>query len=435
MNFSVVPDFVAISGLIGVFGSLLRRTRQTRLNYWLVGWIMLLIHIAAQFVCQNSEGDASGANAISVSMLVLAANAFIWASNGRHGDRWRNFTRALVSALPDAAFIACATYGVDSPWPYALLTCAGLGLSIWAFGSASSGAGQNHGGWRTAMTVVVYAVQGALLASHQLSSAVSWILCWHYLAVAAFYRLGAPDASTGVMFTMVSFIAWAFVFPVGDLMDVLWPAVHVEEEVWNLPKFLVATGMIFTLLEEQLSNAEHASLHDALTGLPNRRMFADRLRRALLDARAEGESLALLMIDLDGFKQINDRLGHAVGDELLRWAAMRFSEELHGEDVLARVGGDEFAVILSRVDHREAAQGIAHRLQRSLAAGMSIHGHALSIQASIGISMYPEDAGDATLLYAAADLAMYERKPYRQEGSGGEGTESEAALAATRMDD
>jgi diguanylate cyclase (GGDEF)-like protein len=241
------------------------------------------------------------------------------------------------------------------------------------------------------------------------------MLVWHYLAVAEFYRVTAPRPTASVRFTMINFIAWAFVFPVADLIYVLWPHVHVDGEVWNLPKFLVATGMTFTLLEEQLSKAEYASLHDALTGLPNRRMLVRQLQQTMARARAASGQMALVVIDLDGFKEINDTLGHAVGDEVLQWAARQFRAHLGQRDVLARLGGDEFAVVLADVPDREAADRIAQNLRLALAAGMLARGHQLAIRASVGFSMYPADGEDVDRLYAVADRAMYERKPYRQE--------------------
>src|SRR6185437_9217089 len=92
LNFSVVPDFAAIGGLIAVFWTLLPRTRQSRLNMWLVGWVLLLVHIVALFVAQNTSGDANGAYSVAVGMLVVIANAFIWASNDRLDLGWRNLS-------------------------------------------------------------------------------------------------------------------------------------------------------------------------------------------------------------------------------------------------------------------------------------------------------------------------------------------------------
>ena len=415
MNFSVLPDFVAIGGLIAVFWTLLRRTRQSRLNVWLVGWVLLLIHIVALFVAQNTQGSANGAYSVAVAMLVMIANAFIWASGDQLDIGWRNLSIVVLSALPDAGLVTCITYGIQSAWLYAGLTVMGMGSTLWMMRAWHGATNQPTLRWRISLALAAYSVQGALLAFHQPDEALSWMLTWHYLAVAGFYRMTAPRPSASVRFTMISFIAWAFVFPVSDLMAVLWPHAQVDAEVWNLPKFLVATGMTFTLLEEQLSKAEYASLHDELTGLPNRRMLARRLQEIMDRAKATATRVALVVIDLDGFKEINDTLGHAAGDEVLRWAARQFRTQLSQQDVLARLGGDEFAVVLTDVHDRDAAQLAAQDLRRSLDDGMVILGRQLAVRASVGFSIYPDESADADRLYAIADRAMYDRKQRRQE--------------------
>jgi len=121
------------------------------------------------------------------------------------------------------------------------------------------------------------------------------------------------------------------------------------------------------------------------------------------------------VIDLDGFKEINDTLGHAAGDEVLRWAARQFRAQVSEQDVLARLGGDEFAVVLTDIPDREAAHRAARDLQRALDAGMVILGRQLTIRASVGFSLCPDETDDADRLYAIADRAMYDRKPRRQE--------------------
>ena len=415
MNFSVLPDFAAIGGLIAVFWTLLRRTQQHRLNFWLVGWGLLLIHIIALFVAQNTPGSANGAYSVAVAMLVIIAQAFIWASNEQLDIGWRNLSIVVFSALPDVALLTCIIYGIQSAWLYAAMTILGTGSTLWMMRAWRGATDKPTLRWRISLGLCAYSVQGALLALHQPDEAVSWMLTWHYLAVAAFYRATAPGPSASVRFTTISFVAWAFVFPVSDLMAVLWPNAHVDAEVWNLPKFLVATGMTFTLLEEQLSKAEYAALHDDLTGLPNRRMLARRLHEAMERAQAIGALVALVVIDLDGFKEINDTLGHAAGDEVLRWAARQFRTQLGQEDVLARLGGDEFAVVLTDVADRNAAHATAQNLRRALDSGMVILGRHLAIRASIGFSLYPLETEDADRLYAIADRAMYDRKSRRQE--------------------
>ena len=133
-------------------------------------------------------------------------------------------------------------------------------------------------------------------------------------------------ATTGAFITIAGFFAWAAVFVSAPPSDAFFPNLHLESEVWNLPKYVVAVGMILLLLENQIEHNKYLALHDELTGLPNRRLFQDRLASALERARRTGSQAALLLIDLDEFKQVNDTVGHHVGDQLLK----RVGELFHG---------------------------------------------------------------------------------------------------------
>lgn len=152
------------------------------------------------------------------------------------------------------------------------------------------------------------------------------------------------------------------------------------------------------------------AFNDALTGLPNRRLLSDRLNQLLATARRESRLIALLYIDLDGFKLVNDSLGHALGDALLVQVAIRLQSRVRESDTLARLGGDEFTVVLSHLHNNEEAMKVARSLLDSLQTPFLIEGHQLTISASIGISVFPENAKDASDLLQQADSAMYAAK-------------------------
>ena len=162
---------------------------------------------------------------------------------------------------------------------------------------------------------------------------------------------------------------------------------------------------------------EQRALHDGLTGLPNRALLHDRLRQLLLTARRDGGVFALLFIDLDGFKAVNDRFGHQDGDALLRQVAMRLRAALRGGDTVARLGGDEFAVLLPEVGTAADAARVARHLDERLRAPFTIEGVTQGIGASIGIARYPEDGADAEALLRRADAAMYHTKRTRRGGA------------------
>jgi diguanylate cyclase (GGDEF)-like protein len=412
LNYSLIPDFLAISGLVMVFGSLLRHSRQTRLRSWLIGWVMILLHIVAQIV--NSalpDGRAAdAADAVSMSMLLFTAATFIWAGNDRRLGSSRDLSMMLVATLPEAAFFCCQSFDVNADAPYLALTALGLISTVWGFRGRRNGPESNQRLGRLIGVTVVYGVQAILVLRGSVDVATTWMLFAYYLAAAFFFLRGAPRATIGVVFTTVCFVAWALVFPVADLLAAFLPSLKLEQEVWNLPKFLVATGMIFTLLEENMGKAEHASMHDALTGLPNRRMFVRQLETALLQAREAGSRVGVLVLDLNGFKSVNDNHGHAVGDELLCSVAGRLSSILRESDTLARMGGDEFAAILTDLPDRVAGEAIARKLAASLDASLELKAHRLVTRASVGLALYPDDGKDELSLFALADRRMYDYK-------------------------
>lgn len=155
---------------------------------------------------------------------------------------------------------------------------------------------------------------------------------------------------------------------------------------------------------------QQQALTDELTGLPNRRLLSDRLEQILARARRDSCMVALLYIDLDGFKLVNDSLGHPVGDLLLREVADRLRSKIRQSDTLARLGGDEFTVILSKVTHAEDAELVANVLLQALSARFLIAGQEITIGASIGVSLFPKNGGDAYELLQHADSAMYAAK-------------------------
>jgi len=175
-------------------------------------------------------------------------------------------------------------------------------------------------------------------------------------------------------------------------------------------------------LQSSNEQIRYLAYHDHLTGLPNRLMFNDYLEHSLGRARRAGETLALLYIDLDNFKRINDTLGHHAGDELLKLLAQRLRSSLRREDYLARteseqetdavarVGGDEFTIILPAIKSPYAAASVATRVLEMLSHPFSVGSHEIFVTASIGITTYPHDAKNAEALVKNADVAMYHAK-------------------------
>jgi diguanylate cyclase (GGDEF)-like protein/PAS domain S-box-containing protein len=154
----------------------------------------------------------------------------------------------------------------------------------------------------------------------------------------------------------------------------------------------------------------HSAEHDFLSGLPNRKLLKDRVEYAIALARRHGKKLAVLFLDLDGFKHVNDSLGHPVGDQLLQSVATRLMNCVRGTDTVSRQGGDEFVVLLSEVEQAEDAAITATRMLHSVAEAHLIDQHDLHVTTSIGVSIYPNDGLDAETLIKNADTAMYQAK-------------------------
>lgn len=152
---------------------------------------------------------------------------------------------------------------------------------------------------------------------------------------------------------------------------------------------------------------QYQARHDSLTGLPNRTLFSERLETAVRESDALAQRLAVLYVDLDGFKEINDRISHGAGDAVLREVARRMQAVLRERDTAARIGGDEFNILVPDIAGAAEATEVANRLIESIGRPLTIEGHALSLTASIGVSLFPDDGTDAADLQREADAAMY----------------------------
>jgi diguanylate cyclase len=167
---------------------------------------------------------------------------------------------------------------------------------------------------------------------------------------------------------------------------------------------------------KQYARIQRLAYHDALTGLPNRKLFLERLRRAIRRARAQRGMLAVMFLDLDRFKRVNDSLGHTFGDRLLKAVAERLRAAVRKVDPVARLSGDEFTILLEHLRGPAVAGALAKKLVALMRQPFAIDGRRLTIGASVGIGLYPKDGKSADALLARADAAMYRAKGSRGGG-------------------
>jgi diguanylate cyclase (GGDEF)-like protein/PAS domain S-box-containing protein len=175
-------------------------------------------------------------------------------------------------------------------------------------------------------------------------------------------------------------------------------------------KYVLGTAFDISDRKRAEDRYQHLATHDALTDLPNRALLMDRLGQAIRNAERHRSRVAVLFMDLDGFKAINDKLGHQIGDDLLRAVALRLAAAVRDADTVARLGGDEFVVLLDGWHGIDEVTAITTKLSAALEPEFVLSGHRIKQRASIGISVYPNDGLDGTTLLNNADQAMYRAK-------------------------
>jgi diguanylate cyclase (GGDEF)-like protein len=407
MNFAILPNLVALAVLVAVFWAISRKATSDRLHLWLIGWILILLHFAAEFFSAAKNPWGLVAEIAEMNSLVLAAVAFLISVSGLASTK-RQVKLALCLGAPTVAYATGAVGDIGNKFYYLgllALTVAGILVCCW-----------EHLLRRKAPILAIaalglfcFAITSWMIARNTPDIGLVAILGGLYFAIALLYASAYRRATAGVVTTVVGFSLWGAVFPLGFLTQFLAPSYVIDAEAWNIPKYLVAVGMILTLFEEQIRTSRYHAYHDELTGLPNRRLLEDRLTQALTYAHRARTKLAVLQLDLDRFKEVNDTYGHRVGDLALQEVAARLATRIRAGDTLARSGGDEFTVI-SIVEDRKAAEALVAALELTLSAPIVIDGRDLQTGLSIGIAIYPDDGSNADQLHAAADGAMYAAK-------------------------
>ncbi len=409
MDWSKLPDLIAFGLLAGAFASVARQSHTPISRHWLNAWLLIVAHFAA-FMFSPLPGWAGDVASLAGLLVLIWAGVLFMRAAVPYRAEPSSRTMLVVLLLAYTLY----TLVLELNGPQWLLRGAAI---FFAVGPLTVALGSLKGfkhflrwvavGLPCGLAVFLLEVEGR---SDGGALALNAILFTVYFGAAVHIWYMYRRATAGAFITTAGFFLWANVFTVAPLTEWLFPQLHLESEVWNLPKYVVAVGMILILLEDQIAHNKHLALHDELTGLPNRRLFQDRLASALERARRTRTRTALGILDLARFKQVNDTLGPPMWDLLLERVGHLFNDRVRRSDTVARTGGDEFAVILEGPTSMVEARHVGQSLLDLLKEPLLLKDRLVKVDASMGAAVFPDDAEDMEQLFIRADLRMYEHK-------------------------
>jgi diguanylate cyclase (GGDEF)-like protein len=414
MNYLLLPDLVAMAMLLSILYFLRRRHPREAVDLWLIGLLFIFFEAIIHAAYPAAGPWRFTAHVVALNFFYIAGAIFLWASGRDVFPRKPSLLYLVLNSLPPIALLTFYGLGGHDPLAYHAIAAGGLFVGIasaftiarsWKLGKEWWLLFIQFGTW---IPIWLFASAGAF------RDATYFVLFVLYFATAIVFQLSLPRKSLGKVAIVVGFVVWSLVFLLHS-----WVSNHpgydaIADEIWNLQKFLVTIGMLLVLLEQQVSTNEWHAFHDHLTGLPNQRLFEDRLAAAIQRSKLNNTRTALLMVDLDGFKLINDTHGHDVGDDLLRHIGHNLRGAIRLPDTLARLGGDEFIIIATDLPNDQPVDVIVEtavtRISRAIRKPVDINGDVLTVTGSIGVAVYPDDTTDEVLLRRLADQRMYEQK-------------------------
>ena len=448
MNYLLLPDFFAMLLLVTVLLLVRSKRNDGVIRMWTAGLLLILLECAARILygMPTSSLVHELAHAVALDSYGLAGALFLMSASRALRRMPGNKIFLWSNVLPHLALSTVYSFEVNTAWIYRSLVLLGF-----VVGFASSAWLRRSWRYYLAFTVV-WTPLLICTRVQQYRTAIYLSLFFIYALSALFFFYSLRKGSRGKIAVVAGFSMWALSFATHPWIATAHPEwADFASELWNMQKFVITVGLLLVMLEDQIRSNEWLALHDGLTGLPNRRLFEDRLQHALTQAERAGSRLALFNMDLDGFKHVNDTFGHDAGDTLLCRVGHNLNQFMRRADTLARLGGDEFTLIAVDLDGASwrhavpvtAAEGGALRspqVQRILAALMRavetpvdlgpVHdGAVVQVSASVGVAIYPDDAREAQQLMRLADHRMY-----LQKAAGAEKRQAAGKVVETELD-
>ncbi|MCU1223386.1 MAG: hypothetical protein JWQ42_1479 [Edaphobacter sp.] len=400
--------------LLAILYFLRKRHPQERVNLWLIGLLFIFFEAIVHAAYPPAGPWRQAAHVVALNSFFAAGAIFFWAAGRDIFPRKHTLLYLLTNSLPVVALLT--TYGLGRRAPhvyYAFILC-GLILGVATPFLLARGWNIGKGWWLVLVQLCIWTPIWLFTSGSLFRDAAYFSLFAIYLATAVVFQFSLPTQSLGKFAIVGGFVIWSLVFLLHAWVSQRPEYDAIADQVWNLQKFLVTIGMLLVLLEQQVTSNEWYALHDHLTGLPNRRLFEHRLAEAIQQSQQNQTRTALLMLDLDGFKLINDSLGHEVGDQILQRISINLRNVIRAPDTLARLGGDEFIIIATDLPTDQPADVLATRsiarISHALRKTVTIAGNTLNISGSIGVAIYPDDSTDEVLLRRIADDRMYQQK-------------------------
>ena len=420
-SFLLIPDTLILLWMVLTMARLQHRSELKTFDLWARGLFLIVCEDLGRFFYgldlplfwHNLAHFFALGSYLSAGMLFLAT------ARRDFEPRPGKIKSIFLCGLPSYLLLFFYTFGWHNPWLFAGLALFGLVENLLVLHLRKTGR------WAFPWLVCVWLGVAFLSSAGMYRYAAYALLAALYLATSIGFAVTLPARRYGKALVVVGFGLWSLCFlahPVlKDVHTILQPMVS---KIWDLQRYVVTFGLLILSLEELGAAHEYNALHDALTGLPNRRLFADRLQQSLAQARRTNRHAVLFNIDLNGFKKVNDTWGHAAGDFLLREVASRMRLLTRESDTLCRMGGDEFCLLVS--DFGSPEMMTSEIVERELkgftdAIRQRIEGEAylyssgeiaieLRASVSIGAAIYPDQAQSLEALCLMADQQMYNSK-------------------------